>query len=108
MAAQPGGTAPQAQIPGYRVAGKTGTAHKIEGGQYARNTCLLLWGLRRYRSARLVIAVMIDEPTAGKALRRTASGPVFASIMGGSLRTMGVPQDNAVRVAGKDGGKGQL
>ena len=51
---------------------------------------------------------MIDEPTAGKHYGGAVAGPVFASIMGGSLRTMGVPQDNAVRVAGKDGGKGQL
>ena len=108
MAAQPGGTAPQAQIPGYRVAGKTGTAHKIEGGQYAKKYVSSFVGFAPVSDPRLVIAVMIDEPTAGKHYGGAVAGPVFASIMGGSLRTMGVPQDNAMRVAGKDGGKGQL
>ncbi len=108
MAAQPGGTAPQAQIPGYRVAGKTGTAHKIEGGQYAKKYASSFVGFAPVSDPRLVIAVMIDEPTAGKHYGGAVAGPVFASIMGGSLRTMGVPQDNAMRVAGKDGGKGQL
>ena len=108
MAAQPGGTALQAQIPGYRVAGKTGTAHKIEGGQYAKKYVSSFVGFAPVSDPRLVIAVMIDEPTAGKHYGGAVAGPVFASIMGGSLRTMGVPQDNAMRVAGKDGGKGQL
>ena len=108
MAAQPGGTAPQAQIPGYRVAGKTGTAHKIEGGQYAKKYVSSFVGFAPVSDPRLVIAVMIDEPTPGKHYGGAVAGPVFASIMGGSLRTMGVPQDNAMRVAGKDGGKGQL
>ena len=108
MAAQPGGTAPQAQIPGYRVAGKTGTAHKIEGGQYAKKYVSSFVGFAPVSDPRLVIAVMIDEPTAGKHYGGAVAGPVFALIMGGSLRTMGVPQDNAMRVAGKDGGKGQL
>ena len=108
MAAQPGGTALQAQIPGYRVAGKTGTAHKIEGGQYAKKYASSFVGFAPVSDPRLVIAVMIDEPTAGKHYGGAVAGPVFASIMGGSLRTMGVPQDNAMRVAGKDGGKGQL
>lgn len=108
MAAQPGGTARQAQIPGYRVAGKTGTAYKIEGGQYAKKYVSSFVGFAPVSDPRLVIAVMIDEPTAGKHYGGAVAGPVFASIMGGSLRTMGVPQDNAMRVAGKDGGKGQL
>ena len=108
MAAQPGGTALQAQIPGYRVAGKTGTAHKIEGGQYAKKYVSSFVGFAPVSDPRLVIAVMIDEPTVGKHYGGAVAGPVFALIMGGSLRTMGVPQDNAMRVAGKDGGKGQL
>lgn len=108
MAAQPGGTAPQAQIPGYRVAGKTGTAHKIEGGQYAKKYVSSFVGFAPVSDPRLVIAVMIDEPTAGKHYGGAVAGPVFSSIMGNTLRTMGIPQDNAMRVAGKEGSKGQL
>ena len=108
MAAQPGGTAPQAQIPGYRVAGKTGTAHKIEGGQYAKKYVSSFVGFAPVSDPRLIVAVMIDEPTAGKHYGGSVAGPVFASVMGGSLRTLGVPQDNTLRVAEGGKGRGQL
>ena len=109
-AAQPGGTAPQAQIPGYRVAGKTGTAHKLEGGQYAKKYVSSFVGFAPVSDPRLVIAVMIDEPTAGKHYGGAVAGPVFAGVMGGALRTLGVPQDANLRVASGEGstGKGRL
>ena len=68
LAVQPGGTAPRARVMGWRVAGKTGTAHKQENGGYAaRQVPLLVRRLRAGVSApRLVIAVMIDEPSAGQ------------------------------------------
>ena len=63
MVAQPGGTAPKAQINGYRVAGKTGTAHKLEGNGYAKNRYLSTFvGYAPASSPRFVIAVMLDEP----------------------------------------------
>ena len=108
MAAQPGGTAPQAQVPGYRVAGKTGTAHKLEGGQYAKKYVSSFVGFAPASDPRLVIAVMIDEPTAGKHYGGSVAGPVFANIMGGALRTMGVPHDNSLRVAEGANARGRL
>ena len=108
MAAQPGGTAPQAQVPGYRVAGKTGTAHKLEGGQYAKKYVSSFVGFAPASDPRLVIAVMIDEPTAGKHYGGSVASPVFANIMGGALRTMGVPHDNSLRVAEGANARGRL
>ena len=108
MAAQPGGTALQAQIPGYRVAGKTGTAHKLEGGQYAKKYVSSFVGFAPASDPRLVIAVMIDEPTAGKHYGGSVAGPVFANVMGSALRTMGVPHDNTLRVAEGANTRGRL
>ncbi|MBM3391691.1 MAG: penicillin-binding protein 2 [Betaproteobacteria bacterium] len=93
MAVQPGGTAPRAQIPGYRVAGKTGTAHKLEGGQYANRYVAAFVGLAPVSDPRLVVAVMVDEPSAGKYYGGEVAAPVFAQVMAGSLRTLGVAPD---------------
>ena len=97
MAVQPGGTAPKAQIPGYRVAGKTGTAHKLEGGVYANKYVSAFVGFAPVSDPRLIVAVMIDEPSAGKHYGGEVAAPVFAQVMGSALRTLGVPQDNAIK-----------
>ena len=99
MAVQPGGTAPKAQIPGYRVAGKTGTAYKLEGGQYARKYVASFVGFAPVSDPRLVVAIMIDEPGGAQHYGGDVAGPVFAGVMGGALRTLGVPPDRAVQVA---------
>ncbi len=93
MAAGPGGTAPQAQIVGYRVAGKTGTAHKQEGGRYVRKYVASFVGFAPVSDPRVVIAVMIDEPTAGKYYGGLVAAPVFAQIAGESLRALRVAPD---------------
>jgi cell division protein FtsI (penicillin-binding protein 3) len=93
MAVQPGGTAPKAQIPGYRVAGKTGTAHKLDGGTYAAKYVASFIGFAPASDPRLVVAVMIDEPSGGRYYGGDVAAPVFAEIMSGALRTLGVPQD---------------
>lgn len=97
MAVQPGGTAPKAQIPGYRVAGKTGTAHKLEGGAYAERYVSAFVGFAPASNPKLVVAVMIDEPSAGKYYGGEVAAPVFAQVMAGSLRTLGVPPDAPLR-----------
>ena len=97
MAVQPGGTAPKAQIQGYRVAGKTGTAQKLEGGLYANKYVSAFVGFAPVSDPRLVIAVMIDEPSAGKYYGGEVAAPVFANVMSGALRTLGVTPDATLR-----------
>jgi cell division protein FtsI (penicillin-binding protein 3) len=94
MAAQPGGTAPKAQVPGYRVAGKTGTAHKLEGGVYANKYVSAFVGFAPVSDPRLIIAVMIDEPSAGKHYGGEVAAPVFSGVMGSALRSLGVAPDD--------------
>ena len=99
LAVLPGGTAPKAQIPGYRVAGKTGTAHKLEGGRYANKYVSSFVGFAPASDPRLIVAVMIDEPSAGKHYGGDVAAPVFASVMARSLRTLGIAPDVPLVVA---------
>lgn len=94
----PGGTALRAQVPGYRVAGKTGTAHKVEPhGGYAPDKYIASFvGLAPASSPKLIVAVMIDEPSNGQYYGGAVAAPVFSSVMGGSLRMLGVPPDAPV------------
>ena len=93
LAAGPGGTAPQAQIAGYRVAGKTGTAHKRENGKYVNKYLASFVGFAPASDPRVVVAVMVDEPSAGKYYGGQVAAPVFARIVGDALRTLRVPPD---------------
>ena len=108
MAVQPGGTAPKAQIPGYRVAGKTGTAHKLEGGQYANKYVASFVGFAPASDPRLIVAVMIDEPGTGRHYGGDVAGPVFAAVMSGSLRTLGIAPDAPLQVAQSPAAKEEL
>jgi len=101
MAAQPGGTAPHAQIIGYRVAGKTGTAHKLDGKEYAPDKYVSSFvGFAPVSNPRLIVAVMIDEPAAGQHYGGTVAAPAFSQVMAGALRLLMVapdaPVDNVV------------
>ena len=90
----PGGTAPRAQITGYRVAGKTGTAHKLDGATYAPNKYVSSFiGFAPASAPRLIVAVMLDEPGAGQYYGGTVAAPVFRNVMEGSLRLLGVKPD---------------
>ena len=94
LAVQPGGTAPKARVMGYRVAGKTGTAHKEENGGYAQHKYVSSFvGFAPASDPRLVIAVMLDEPSAGQYYGGAVAAPVFSAVMGGALRMLGVPPD---------------
>lgn len=108
MAVQPGGTAPKAQIPGYRVAGKTGTAHKLEGGQYANKYVSSFVGFAPASDPRLIVAVMIDEPGTGRHYGGDVAGPVFSAVMSGSLRTLGIAPDAPLQVAQSPAAKEKL
>jgi cell division protein FtsI (penicillin-binding protein 3) len=93
-AVQPGGTAPRARIAGWRVAGKTGTAHKQENGSYAHSKYVSSFvGFAPVSQPRLVIAVMLDEPSVGKYYGGEVAAPVFSQVMQGALRIIGAPYD---------------
>ena len=91
---QSGGTAVKGQVPGYRVAGKTGSAWKIVNGQYAENLYLSSFvGYGPVTNPRFIVAVTIDEPSAGKVYGGDVSAPVFSNVMSQALRLAGVPPD---------------
>lgn len=92
MAVGPEGTAPAARIPGYRVAGKTGTAYKIKNGQYVKEYVASFVGFAPVSDPRIVVAVMIDEPV-GQYYGGQVAAPVFAAITANALRTLQVAPD---------------
>ncbi len=90
----PGGTGKLAAIPGYRVAGKTGTAWKAENGGYSKNRYVAVFGgVAPVSNPRLAAVVVIDEPSAGKYYGGDVAAPVFSAIVGGALRLMGIAPD---------------
>ena len=91
-----GGTGTQARIAGYRVAGKTGTAHKVEFGKYVNKYVGDFVGFAPVSNPRVIVAVMIDEPTSGGYYGGTVAGPVFAAIMANVLRSLNVVPDSSV------------
>lgn len=91
----PGGTATRAQIPGYRVAGKTGTAHKLRADRkgYSTNEYRALFaGVAPVSDPRLAMVVVVENPK-GTYYGGTVSAPVFAKVMQESLRLLNVPLD---------------
>ncbi|HEC17700.1 MAG TPA: penicillin-binding protein 2 [Sedimenticola sp.] len=101
----PAGTAPAAAVPGYRVAGKTGTVRKSVAGGYAQDRYLAVFaGMAPASDPRLVMVVMLNEPSAGKFYGGQVAAPVFSRVMAGALRLMNIPPDALdaprVRLAG--------
>jgi cell division protein FtsI (penicillin-binding protein 3) len=93
----PDGGGKQAAIPGYTVAGKTGTAWKATAGGYATDRYLAVFGGVAPASApRLAAVVIVDEPGAGKYYGGDVAAPVFAGVVGGALRMLAVPPDAPV------------
>ncbi len=91
---QEGGTGLRTRVPGYRVAGKTGTAHKLVDGRYAPDRYLSSFvGMAPASDPRLIIGVVIDEPSGGVYYGGSVAGPVFAQVMAASLRQLGLPPD---------------
>jgi cell division protein FtsI (penicillin-binding protein 3) len=88
------GTAFQARVDGYRVAGKTGTAKKAKAGGYAEKKYQAVFvGMAPASDPKFVIAVMVDEPSAGKYYGGQVAAPIFSKVMAGALRLYGVPPD---------------
>ena len=90
----PGGTAPQAAIPGYRVSGKTGTVKKIGANGYSENRYVSVFaGMAPLADPRLVMVVMVDEPRGKQFYGGQVAGPVFSKVMGEALRLLNVRPD---------------
>jgi cell division protein FtsI (penicillin-binding protein 3) len=89
------GTALRAAVPGFRVAGKTGTVKKAMGrrGYASAAHSAVFAGLAPASDPRLVMVVMIDEPSAGEYYGGTVAAPVFSSVMEGALRLLNVVPD---------------
>lgn len=98
MAAGPGGTAPKAQTVGYSVGGKSGTARKQAGKGYASDKYRAWFtGMAPIDNPRIIVAVMIDEPSNGQFYGGAVAAPVFSEVVQHTLRMMGVQPDMAVK-----------
>jgi len=94
---EPGGTAIKAQAEGFRVGGKTGTAHKLVGKGYGNKYRAYFAGLAPISAPRIVVAVMIDEPTAGSHYGGDVAAPVFSTIVSETLNTLNVLPDSKAK-----------
>ncbi|MBC7703089.1 MAG: penicillin-binding protein 2 [Rhodoferax sp.] len=98
MAASPGGTGPLAQTLGYSVGGKSGTAHKQVGKGYASNKYRAWFtGMAPIDKPRVIVCVMIDEPSNGEHFGGAVAAPVFSEVVQQTLRILGVQPDMAVK-----------
>ncbi|AJW99953.1 peptidoglycan D,D-transpeptidase FtsI family protein [Burkholderia gladioli] len=92
------GTSPDAAVPGYRVGGKSGTAYKQVGRGYDHKKYRASFvGMAPMPNPRIVVAVSVDEPTAGSHFGGQVSGPVFSAIVGDTLRALNVPPNMPVK-----------
>jgi cell division protein FtsI (penicillin-binding protein 3) len=95
MVTQPGGSAVKAQVPGYRVGGKTGTAQKFIGGRYSHTKYIGNFvGMAPMSDPRFIIAVMIDEPGGAVTYGGDVAGPVFSALAAQALRAKNVAPDS--------------
>ena len=100
MAAGPGGTGQRAQTVGYSVGGKSGTARKQQGKGYASNKYRAWFtGMAPIDKPRVIVAVMVDEPSNGVYYGGAVAAPVFSEVVQQTLRIMGVQPDMAVKPA---------
>jgi cell division protein FtsI (penicillin-binding protein 3) len=83
-------------VRGYRVAGKTGTAYKVEGGRYVKKYVGSFVGLAPVSDPRIIIAVMIDEPSGPQHFGGQVAAPAFSNVAAGTLRLMNVAPDAPV------------
>jgi cell division protein FtsI (penicillin-binding protein 3) len=94
LATETGGTALRAQAMGYSVGGKTGTAHAYDGGEYANNKHRAWFvGMAPMTNPRIVVAVMVDQPSQGGHFGGEVAAPVFSQVVQQTLRLLNVPPD---------------
>ena len=95
MVTQPGGSAVKAQVPGYRVGGKTGTAQKVFNGRYSQTKYIGNFiGMAPMSNPRFIIAVMIDEPGGPVHVGGDVAGPIFSALAAQALRAKNVAPDS--------------
>jgi cell division protein FtsI (penicillin-binding protein 3) len=93
------GTGRKASVPGYRVAGKTGTAWKAVSGGYSTDRYLSVFaGVVPATAPRLAVVVMVDEPQGALYYGGDVAAPVFSAVTSGALRLMSVAPDDLARV----------
>ncbi|MBK1713052.1 peptidoglycan D,D-transpeptidase FtsI family protein [Rubrivivax gelatinosus] len=97
LVTQRGGTAPKAAAIGYSTGGKSGTARKQEGKGYSNKYRAWFVGIAPISAPRIVVAVMVDEPSKGVFFGGDVAGPVFSQVVQNTLRMMGVPPDIPVQ-----------
>ncbi|MYN16088.1 penicillin-binding protein 2 [Rugamonas sp. FT107W] len=97
MVTQPGGSAVKAQVPGYRVGGKTGTAQKFINGHYSQTKYIGNFvGMAPMSNPRFIIAVMIDEPGGPVHVGGDVAGPVFSALAANALRAKNITPDSTL------------
>lgn len=98
------GTALKAAVPGYRVAGKTGTAHKAVAGGYSEDDYMSLFvGVAPASNPKIAMAVVIDNPTNGLYYGGLVAAPVFSRVMGEMLRLMNIEPDHSTEHLAEQG-----
>lgn len=98
------GTALKAAVPGYRIAGKTGTAHKAMNGGYAADQYMSLFvGMAPASRPKVVLAVVVDSPSNGQYYGGLVAAPIFSRIMAETLRLMNVEPDRSAEHLAQQG-----
>lgn len=94
--AQKGEGGQKAMVEGYRVAVKTGTARKLEKGQYVKKYFAYTAGLAPASNPRFALVVLMNEPKAGNYYGGAVSAPLFSKIMGYTLKAYNIKPDNLI------------
>ena len=90
-----GGTGTNAQVPGYKIAGKTGTVKKSGAGGYLEDSYISVFaGMAPATKPRLIMVVMVNEPRGEQYYGGAVAAPVFSKVMAGALRLMDIPPDD--------------
>ena len=91
------GTGKEAQVPGYRIAGKTGTARIAGKRGYEENRHIASFiGIAPVSHPKLIVAVIIQEPTRGGYYAAAVAAPLFSKVMGVALRILDIPPDQVM------------
>jgi cell division protein FtsI (penicillin-binding protein 3) len=96
-----GGTGVNAQVPGYKIAGKTGTVKKSGSGGYLEDSYISVFaGMAPATNPRLIMVVMVNEPRGEEYYGGEVAAPVFSKVMSGALRLLDVPPDDLPSLQG--------